>query len=207
MPTGYTYKIKDGISFQEYALICARAFGALIDMRDEPLGAEIPQNFVPSDYHLKESKSIKKELETFNSLTDDEILQNIDTEYNEESKSLKKSIRENQDLKQKYEKLLAQATAYVPPTPDHVNFKNFMVNQLKESMKFDCSRDYFENKLKRLSKPTIEEWKQNKLESITSNIEYHTKQYEKDVENCKRKNEWIDKLRKSIAVDSFKMKN
>ena len=36
MPTGYTDKIKDGITFKEYAMGCARAFGALITMRDNP---------------------------------------------------------------------------------------------------------------------------------------------------------------------------
>lgn len=36
MPTGYTDAIKDGISFNQFILSCARAFGALITMRDEP---------------------------------------------------------------------------------------------------------------------------------------------------------------------------
>jgi hypothetical protein len=35
MPTGYTDKIKDGISFEEFVLSCARQFGACISMRDD----------------------------------------------------------------------------------------------------------------------------------------------------------------------------
>ena len=64
MPTGYTldlYDVKD-ITFEEFALRCARAFGALISMRDEPIDAPIPERFEPSDYHLKELEKAKKRL-------------------------------------------------------------------------------------------------------------------------------------------------
>ena len=43
MPTGYTADIQDGkiTTLREYALSCARAFGALIMMRDDPHDAPI----------------------------------------------------------------------------------------------------------------------------------------------------------------------
>ncbi len=53
MPTGYTADIAKGITFQQYAWSCARAFGALVMMRDEPSDAPIPEAFTPSDYHVK----------------------------------------------------------------------------------------------------------------------------------------------------------
>ena len=64
MPTGYTLDLYDGkdITFEEFALRCARAFGALISMRDEPIDAPIPERFEPSDYHLKELEKAKKRL-------------------------------------------------------------------------------------------------------------------------------------------------
>lgn len=45
MPTGYTDKIYRGEpqTFPEFAARSARAFGALISMRDEPLGDELPK--------------------------------------------------------------------------------------------------------------------------------------------------------------------
>ena len=53
MPTGYTAEIKDGISFETYALKCARAFGACIMQRDDNSnsGAKLQE---PSDYHYKQ---------------------------------------------------------------------------------------------------------------------------------------------------------
>ena len=53
MPSGYTNKIKDDISFEEFALSCARAFGACVEMRDDPGDAKIPEEFTPSPYYKK----------------------------------------------------------------------------------------------------------------------------------------------------------
>ena len=64
MPTGYTAKIANGISFQEFAMDCARGMGACIDLRDEPEGGDkIPDAFPPSDYHLKAERAAQAELD------------------------------------------------------------------------------------------------------------------------------------------------
>jgi hypothetical protein len=47
MPTGYTAPIADGMTFEQFALGCARAFGALVTMRDEPSDAPIPERLEP----------------------------------------------------------------------------------------------------------------------------------------------------------------
>ena len=59
MPTGYTAKLMDGgQTFQDFIMRCARAFGALVEMRDSPNDTPVPEKFEPSDYHancLRES--------------------------------------------------------------------------------------------------------------------------------------------------------
>jgi len=44
MPTGYTADLNDGkqVTFQEFTMKCARAFGALIEMRDDLGGLSSP---------------------------------------------------------------------------------------------------------------------------------------------------------------------
>ena len=57
MPTGYTAYVQDGVitEFADFAMKCARAFGALIDMRDESLDAEIRVQREPNtEYFDKE---------------------------------------------------------------------------------------------------------------------------------------------------------
>ncbi len=50
MPTGYTDAVKDGITFDQFVLGCARGMGALVMMRDEPSGTPIPERFEPSRF-------------------------------------------------------------------------------------------------------------------------------------------------------------
>src|SRR6185437_5714856 len=49
MPTGYTYPVTDGkiTQFNDFAMSCARAFGALISMRDDPRDAPILDEIKP----------------------------------------------------------------------------------------------------------------------------------------------------------------
>ena len=44
MPTGYTAGVQDGSikTFKDYASLCARAFTALIELRDEPFTPRLP---------------------------------------------------------------------------------------------------------------------------------------------------------------------
>lgn len=55
MPTGYTAAVEDGTitEFDDFAWQCARAFGALIMMRDDPMSAPIPQKFEPTAEHVE----------------------------------------------------------------------------------------------------------------------------------------------------------
>ena len=71
MPTGYTAEVQKGISFDKYALNCARAFGALVSMRDEPSDKEIPEKLEPSDYHFKAKATAENNLSTLNSLSNE----------------------------------------------------------------------------------------------------------------------------------------
>jgi hypothetical protein len=64
MPTGFTADICKGaeVSFEDFAMTCARAFGALYSMRDEPMDAPIPETFVASGYHADELEKAKARL-------------------------------------------------------------------------------------------------------------------------------------------------
>ncbi len=73
MPTGYTAILMEkGQTFQEFIMGCARAFGALIEMRDSPNDAPIPDKFEPSDYHAKRIIELREKLAKFKLMTDAE---------------------------------------------------------------------------------------------------------------------------------------
>lgn len=75
MPTGYTHEVQSGevTDFPTFTMQCARAFGALIMMRDDPSDAQIPEQFEPSDYNRRARERAVAELQRLQNLTWDEI--------------------------------------------------------------------------------------------------------------------------------------
>ena len=65
MPTGYTSKIGDDQSFKDFALRCARNFGANILMRDDPMDAEIKKYEVEPYYMNRLTETIAEKSRCF----------------------------------------------------------------------------------------------------------------------------------------------
>lgn len=193
MPTGYTAAIADGITFEQYALNCARAFGALVMMRDEPSDAPIPDAFAPSDYNARELVQDRAKLSSMKALSGDALAQvhaeavKADAEYNANR------LREANELRAKYEAMLAQAKAYKPPTPDHVQYAAFLVSQIEQSIEFDCT-PYEREPI--TSDPHL--WRAQEIEKIEKSIAYHERAHREELERTARRNQWIRDLRASL---------
>lgn len=201
MPTGYTAPIYEGekdFTFEKFAMRCARYFGACISMREEPLDAEIDfdKHFQPSDYYKKKLERVEKAYKEF--LLNPPTVDKLSKEYDEMmEKELQECIvreEENKQRKARYLDMLSQAQEWMPPTPEHNNLKDFMVQQLEDSLKFDC----------RLTTPHIEETREGYIkyymssERFTEEIDYCRSQYEKEVKMCNERKKWIMDLMDSL---------
>jgi len=198
MPTGYTDKIKDGITFEQFIMSCARAFGALIEMRDDPTDAKIPDEFKPSDYYIKELEKANAELVNFTHLSKLEIQEKANEEYKQAMIEYRRRKQENIDLFNAYNSMLVQVENWNPPSSDHIELKNFMISQIRESIKFDC----YEPDMP--APKTGETWAVEKLESIVWDIEYYTKENEEEIERINGRNKWVRQLRESINITTGK---
>lgn len=192
MATGYTYNIKDGISFEKFVMQCARAFGACIDMRDEPLGKEIPDKFPTSSYHLNALNEAKLELDRFEE-TQTEEWEKKAIEYNEARlQEYNERVAENKRVKESYEFMLEKVRAWNPPTTEHQGLKDFMIQQITASIKWYIYEPEKEEEV------TGQRLKEIKYDCITHDIKYHTREHEKEVERTSGRNEWIEQLRESL---------
>jgi len=195
MPTGYTAKIAEGISFEEFAMSCARAFGALITMRDEPAGAEIPK-FKPSEYHTKalsEKRDLLKRLEGMSEeYAEESALRSYKTRITEWNKRMK----EYADLRVKYETMLEKVISWEPPSSDHVEMKKFMQDQINESIKHDC----YDNDVCDVVKTSGAEWKNAQIQEVERSIIYHEEEIEKEEERVTGRNEWVSQLKNSLGI-------
>lgn len=196
MPTGYTSEIANGISFEKFVLRCARAFGALVEMRDESMDAPIPKKFEPSDYHTKELQKAKEKLKRCRAMTMEQAREEADKEYEKNLAAHERAIKKMETLKAKYEDMLAKVRAWVPPSKDHQELKNFMEKQIEDSISFDCNLRYYEENPP--EKITGADWKKMRIENAQDNIAYHTKEQADETGRSVSRSKWVQQLRESL---------
>lgn len=199
MPTGYTAAIADDITFDNFAMQCARAMGALVMMRDEPTGAPIPARFEPSDYHTNKIAEASATLERLAGMTADEAAQAANDAYEEAIAKQAVAIRRNDMLREKYNDMLAKVEAWQPPSIDHDEFKKFMVEQITSSLSLDCNNSYYHNQTH--TKPTGAEWLAQKEAKARKDITYHEAENTKEVDRNEGCNRWLKELRDSLEIE------
>lgn len=195
MPTGYTAKLYEGEqSFEAFALGCARAFGALIDLRDAGPDAEIPEAIEPSPYHLEamgEASERMAEIQSWSALDAEKLAED---DYYRRVEEFGKSKRIREARSKRYAAMVERVRGWEPPNEDFVQFKDFMESQLVESASFDC--DY------RMDPPTKlsgVEYTERELERARRDLHYHAKEWEKEQERARERTKWIRALRESLA--------
>lgn len=196
MPTGYTADVADGkiTSFKEYALQCARAFGACITLRDEPLSSEIPE-FEADDYYLKSLQEEKQRLAEFMAMNQEQRQELYQKQCDNNKKIAEEEIERIAKVRERYEAMLAKAKAFKPPSAKHHSFAIFLVEQLEESIRHDCNSDYY-SKLQEY--PKYEEWEKEYISDLEWSINYYEEAYKKNLKNVEDRNKWVKQLKEAL---------
>ena len=196
MPTGYTAPIADGITFEQYALSCARAFGACVSMRDDPNDAPIPERFEPSDYHQRKLEETHAELDRVSAMTREQIAAAADEAFSAELQRWQDRRDRRSKLRGQYEAMLASVEAWKPPTTEHVGLQEFMAKQIRESIDWDCS-DKYDDAPERKS---ADGWIAVRASELRRDLNYHEAEHRKEVERASQRTEWVKALRASLAA-------
>ena len=191
MPTGYTDKIKEGTTFKDFALICSRAF--LYHLRDEPINSTVTK-VIPSDYYEESLKESKADIKAFNLKTDEEIQIELEETYQTKRKRYHDSIDKIKKLRILYMDMYEEVLKYKSPSPDHNDFKTFMMKQLASTMTHDCSMDFITPPIRQ----GLENYKETMLDIYYDNITYYKKNLKEENDRCAKTNLWIDKLTESL---------
>ena len=204
MPTGYTAGIIDGelTTFEQFATQCTRAFGATIHMRDNPMDSPYEPR-TPSDYHTNSIQSKRERLEEIESMSDEKIVEDFNTQLEEDLKYHQTKMEEDKRNLEKLNSMLESAKSWVPPTEDHQPFRNFMIEQIESTIKVDGDPSYHVNKMVGIKKQMEEginpkEYREETIQEIKSQISYHETEYQKELVRCKDSNDWMDKFFESI---------
>lgn len=199
MPTGYTAAVQDGsiTELAPFALQCARAFGALVMMRDEPSNAAIPEEFAPTDFHAQSLEKAMAKQSMLLAMTPDEAATAALSDFTAKVAYRAEDHAKRQQHMERYTAMMIKVITWKAPTPDHEPMRNFMIKQLEESIDFDCS-DVYEGRPP--AEQVGEEWLAERLECAVRDIDYHTEKHAAELKRNAERNAWVKALRESLAA-------
>lgn len=195
MPTGYTADVGEGkiTTLREFAMICARAFGACITMRDAPMDADIPERFEPDFRYYAESLAAANALLIeLNEVSSDEAERRATTEYIEQLASHEKYWAERDLENDRYRTMLSSVQAW---NTEADGIKEFMIQQLEISIS-----DYRSDPPTLLTGP---EWLRKKRSNALRDIAYYEKQIAEEIHRTEMRNLWLAALRRSLPVEEI----
>jgi len=196
MPTGYTHRVQNGeiTTLRDFAMVCARAFGATITMRDDPSDKPIPEKFEPTDYHLKAIKEAEERFNLLRNMTKEQAEQEAKAQYEKRVANQKQGLERIAQESARYRKMLAQIQEWQPP--EELNgIKDFMTQQITSSLEFDCQTSYYNTDIKPL---TGDEWLITEMKDVSEDIAYHTREHASEVKRVDDRNHWLATLRASL---------
>jgi hypothetical protein len=197
MPTGYTADLYGGKdqTFADFAMSCARGFGALFVLRDEGPDAVVPERFEPDRYAKDRLERAKADVAEAEARSMDEWAALLAKSNEEMAEASKQARVRSRALRARYEAMLEAVDAWVPPSTEHEQLQAFMRDQLKQSIKFDCSAedDMF---LPRLMTPGT--YRDEQIGYAKAELTRATKGWGDAVARANQRTWWVQQLRESL---------
>jgi hypothetical protein len=204
MPTGYTAGILDGTitTFPQFAKLCMRAFGATIHLRDENLDAEYEPR-VPSDYHTKAIEKAKQLIVDAQKLSDEEIIIRKKKELEDNKQYHLESIEKAKKSTIQMNKILSDVNKWIPPTSEHTGIKDFMIDQIVQTINFDCKTDYHEKELTKIESELLtinaDEIRAEMIAQGKKDLYYHNTNNWEEIKRCEDSNKWVSDFLDSLS--------
>lgn len=206
MPTGYTAEIEKDQSFEDFVLGCARAFGATIHQRDDPSSSKPRLRTEDEDsYYIKALKEAKEEVALLEAMSTEERVTHGAKLRQEALDRQQQFFNKKVVLRQKYMDMLAKVEAWYPPTPNHQELKSFMINQITQSIDFDCNTKYDMEEITRLSQVKPYSEYEKALTGARYRVDMYIGQLEKQKVSNNEANKWILDLYTSLGIDITSM--
>ena len=190
MPTGYTAAIiRDDIDFKTFATNCMRASGALVNMRDDPFDAPIPDEILPYPHHKDELEKAKRDLGWFISLTQSQLRHEYGSDMSEKRQRRADQLDKLNEDNRRLNTMLEKVKAFTPPTTEHTGWKTFMIEQITISIEKPYRHD---------PEPDFETWVEKKKKDLRWSISYHADEWIKEVELAKNRTSWLQQAKAAI---------
>jgi hypothetical protein len=191
MPTGYTANVQEGKikTLREYALCCARAFGALINMRDEPYDKPVPK-ILPMNmtYYDERIAARQKTFDEVTGLSISECTERARMEFGQLLKAHWERENTRATQQHRYEEMLTRVLNWKVPE-ELQGLKEFMTSQLQESIEHDCS---YRSKAPVLL--TGKNWRAKELANVVDDLAWYSKRRQEEIARVEDRNAWLKAL-------------
>jgi hypothetical protein len=194
MPTGWTAAILEDATFEQFVWSCARAMVAFITQRDDCEDAPPELDEKPSDYHQNALVQAQAEANRLAGLSIDDWRLEWETARKRYILATEISNENKKTSKKKYELMLNKVLAWEPPSKSHHDFKRFMVDQIRDSIDFDC-RSYNPTDF-----PNFETWPESSLARVHAEITHQIKKIKEEIDRVNDRNEWKRQLLASVPL-------
>lgn len=176
-------------------MACARAFGACVMLRDEPLSTPIPEKFEPSDYNVKALARAKDELRVLEAMDEDAKIAFGQAVIASSIDNAKQAMAKDAAENAKFEEIEKDVLVWVPPSEDHIPLKAFMLNQIAISKH---THEYHQEAIASLNKKSpLTAWQESYKASVRS-VDYHVLEQRKENDRAKIRTKWVQQLRDSL---------
>jgi len=198
MATGYTAIVteKPDLTLGEFVWRCARGFGAFVDQREDGLDAKPRMEEKPSDWNAKRLAEARRELDRLNRITPKEAEAAAVAAYEAEVSARAKRAESIAAKNAAYMRMRDLVSAWEPPTAHHMGLRRFMLEQIDESLRFDCG-GWEQAEPKRL---TAQEWLDGAVDRAFKDIEYHAAGDAKERARVRGSNQWKRALAKCLPL-------
>ena len=198
MPTGYTCFIEDGdiTNGRDFILLCTRAFGIAMDIREEPLTVPTPKVFEPDvKYH---TDCLNKAIEEKTRLTEMTIEEwHLECVKDREKRiaEAKKHYEDDLELDKKYLKIKHEVEEWNAPD-DCKEIKKFALEQIKISRP-DLSHAH---EWLVLAEQEIDEDERfdAHMKSIERDITYHQEHIAEEIKRAEERTQFMKELCDSL---------
>lgn len=201
MPNAYTAPIHEGqdIDFRDFILRCARGFGFALMQRDDPADEPLKTRYEPDTrYHDEKLAAAWKTLEAADALTDDQLAIRAQEEYDAQFRAHEEATEKNDAEIERYDAMIARTEAWI--VPDELEeMKATVLQWLYESKDWDTARVYPEPPEAVLTPAALRE---QRREAALSDIAYHSKNRDEEIERTAERNRYIELLLASLPTET-----
>lgn len=199
--TGYTGTlVEKDLSLEAFIWSCARAFSPLIDMRDAPSDAPIPHELKVDAWYQENVNAAQKELDEWLELDEAARLAWARRISRSTRDSGRDHVAEQKARMDKMEAILQGVRDWTPPTDEHQGLKDFMIQQLEDSISFGADVSHHLTHDAPPDERVIQDLVRGREEYLREQLARRQDSLDKEQARIRSNNEWLRQLRASIGA-------